>query len=86
MIKDAKIREILQTHTIKIQNHQVTIENIYIIHAAAPQKLVLRCDVVSDSPLNTEERKRLKKDILAEISPYVREKHIVLEALERYRY
>ncbi len=86
MIKDAKIKEILQAAPIHTRDHEVTIENIYITHTAAPQQMVLRCDVVTDSPLERSERKALKKEMMQEIAPYVGKEQVVLEALERYRY
>ncbi|HHD83485.1 MAG TPA: DUF389 domain-containing protein, partial [Campylobacteraceae bacterium] len=86
MITDAHIREILQSDEIRLEQHRVRIENIYITHTHTPQQIVLKCDVVSDAPLDPKERSMLKREVLREIAPYLKKEKVVLEALERYRY
>ena len=87
MVKDAGIKERLQTETFHVANRTARIENLLIRHKNADKRLVLRFDLVAESIFSAEEIGELKKAVTKTIAPWLRpEEKIVLEVTQRIRY
>ncbi len=87
MVKDANIKERLQTETFHIANLTVRIENLLIRHRSIDNTLFLRFDLVAERTFSANELAVLKREITKAITPWLKpEEKIVLEAAQRIRY
>ncbi len=87
MVKDAKIKKILEQQRFVMAQREIFIKNLLISHTEKEHALLLRFDLVSNQRIEEREREALKKEIDQKIAPYLQEgEDIVLEISERLRY
>lgn len=87
MTKDARIREVLQKSSWKLDGRALAFENVLISHRDNPRRLEVRCEVVANFHLDDSSRAALKRMVGKRLAKWLGDREALeLAALERYRY
>ncbi len=82
MVKDSNIKKILEQKDFKINQYNIELENIQILHPKS-DTTVIRCDMITEKHLLEKERLILKRDLKKSIKKYIPKDKLILQTLER---